>query len=225
VWGILAPDASDGLRALPWHIDYDAAVPLEADPEEIRATVERVARGLRAAGVRLVSLRSRVIFEAEFKRLVEQHGSKGTVLSQATLELAVQSLAPLPSGPISVLCDKHGGRNTYREILSEWFPEALVEVYREGRDESLYRFGPAERRIEFCFRAKGETCLPTALASMASKYLRELSMRAMNAFWQARIPGLTPTAGYPADAKRFKAAIAAAQSALEIPDHLLWRTR
>lgn len=225
VSGVLAPEASEVLRALPWHADYDVPVPTEADADEIRMTAEHVASGLRAAGVRLVGLRSRVIFEAEFNRLVEQHGSKGTVLSQATLELAVQSLTPLPSGPISVLCDKHGGRNTYRQILSEWFPEALVEVYREGRDESLYRFGPAERRIEFCFRAKGETCLPTALASMTSKYLRELSMRAVNAFWQARVPGLAPTAGYPADAKRFKAAIAAAQSALDIPDHLLWRTR
>jgi len=225
VWDVLAPDASEVLRALPWHADYDAPVPLEAMPGEIQSLAQFVEHGLRAAGVRFVGLRSRAIFEAEFNGLVEQYGSKGTLLSHATLELAAWSLAPLPSGPISVLCDKHGGRNAYRQLLAEWFPDSLVEVYREGREESLYRFGPAERRIEFRFRAKGETCLATALASMASKYMRQLSMRAMNAFWRARVPGLAPTAGYPADAKRFKAAIAAAQAALGIDDRLLWRIR
>jgi len=225
VWDALASDACDVLRTLPWHVDYDAPVPLEAESHEIQALVPFVDQGLRAAGVRLVGLRSRAIFEAEFNRLVEQCGSKGTLLSHATLELAARSLAPLRSGPISVLCDKHGGRNAYRQLLSEWFPESVVEVYGEGPEESLYRLGPAERRIEFRFRARGETCLPAALASMASKYVRELSMRAMNAFWRARVPGLAPTAGYPADAKRFKAAIAAAQAALGIDDRLLWRIR
>ena len=51
---------------------------------------------------------------------------------------------------------------------------------------------------------KGEEFLPTALASMTAKYLRELSMRAFNEFWCARVPGLRPTAGYPGDAPRFK---------------------
>jgi ribonuclease HII len=225
VWDVLASDASNVLGTLLWHAGYDAPVPLDAESHEVHTLAQAVERGFQAAGVRLVGLRSRAIFEAEFNRLVEQHGSKGTLLSHATLELAAQSLAPLRSGPILVLCDKHGGRNAYRQLLSEWFPEWLVEVYREGREESLYRFGPAERRIEFRFRAKGETCLPTALASMASKYLRELSMRAMNAFWRARVPGLAPTAGYPADAKRFKAAIAAAQAALGIDDRAVWRSR
>ena len=107
----------------------------------------------------------------------------------------------------------------------QWFPDHLIEVYGEGREESLYRFGPAERRVEFCFRAKGEKCLATALASMASKYLRELAMRAFNAFWCSRIPGLAPTAGYPEDAARFKKSIAAVQAELGIEDCLLWRCR
>ena len=38
---------------------------------------------------------------------------------------------------------------------------------------------------------------------MTSKYLRELAMKAFNAFWCDRVPGLPPTAGYPTDAKRF----------------------
>jgi hypothetical protein len=166
-----------------------------------------------------------VVFELEFNQLIGHHGSKGTLLSHATLELAAQSIEGLPCGPITVICDKHGGRSRYRDLLMHWFPECLIEIYGEGREESLYRFGPAERRIEFRFRAKGEKCLATALASMASKYLRELAMRAFNAFWCSRVPDLAPTAGYPEDAARFKRSITVVQAELEIEDRSLWRCR
>jgi hypothetical protein len=39
------------------------------------------------------------------------------------------------------------------------------------------------------------------------------------------VPGLRPTAGYPQDARRFKAQIAAKQQALGIADRCLWRVR
>lgn len=225
VWRALAPDCLDGRCAHPWYAEYDAPVPLEADRGAIQPLLEIVQRGLSTTGVRLVGLRSRAIFESEFNQLVERHGSKGTLLSHATLELAAQSVEALRCGPITVICDKHGGRNRYRDLLMEWFPEHLIEIYGEGREESLYRFGPAGRRVEFRFRAKGEKCLATALASMASKYLRELAMRAFNAFWCSRVPGLAPTAGYPEDAGRFKKSIAAVQAELGIDDCALWRCR
>ena len=68
---------------------------------------------------------------------------------------------------------------------------------REPRREPL-RMGPATTRgCEVAFRMNGEEFLPTALASMTAKYLRELAMRAFNEFWCASVPGLRPTAGYP----------------------------
>jgi hypothetical protein len=109
--------------------------------------------------------------------------------------------------------------------LAEHFPESLIEVHGEGRKQSTYRFGPPDRRVEICFRVKAESCLPAALASMASKYLRELAMQAFNEFWRRRVPGLSPTAGYPQDAKRFRADIAEAQRQWHISDHVLWRSR
>ena len=124
-----------------------------------------------------------------------------------------------------MVCDKHGGRNRYGPLLAEHFPEWLIEVRGEGRQRSVYRFGPPERRVEVCFRTKAESCLPAALASMASKYLRELAMRAFNDFWRRRVPGLAPTAGYPLDARRFKEAIAAVQAELGIDDRVFWRCR
>lgn len=62
--------------------------------------------------------------------------------------------------------------------------------------------------LEVSFHVGGERHLPTALASMLAKYLREREMRAWNAYWTKRLPGLRPTAGYPVDALRFRSEIA-----------------
>jgi hypothetical protein len=60
---------------------------------------------------------------------------------------------------------------------------------------------------------------------MTSKYLRELSMAAFNAFWQRHVRDLKPTAGYPVDARRFRQQIATVQAELGIEDQQLWRAR
>ena len=64
-----------------------------------------------------------------------------------------------------------------------------------------------------------------ALASMVSKYLREVLMLEFNRFWQGHVPGLKPTAGYPGDAARFFDAIRPAAKLLGIPEAALWRRK
>jgi hypothetical protein len=125
--------------------------------------------------------------------------------------------------PVIVVCDKHGGRNRYGRLLQQQFVDTLVEVYEESMAESVYRWTRGDTRIEARFRMGGEAFLPTALASMVSKYLRELAMRAFNDFWCCEIPELRRTAGYPRDAQRFKTAIAERQLALQIADNVVWR--
>jgi hypothetical protein len=110
-------------------------------------------------------------------------------------------------------------------VLQHFFADWIVEVHGESRDASVYRFGPDQRRTQVTFRPRAECFLPTALASMTSKYLRELAMRAFNAFWCGHLPELRPTAGYSVDARRFKQDIVAKQQSLGIDDRLLWRDR
>jgi hypothetical protein len=213
------------LYDIPWYADCDARVPVDADPIELLALGPALARALDSEGIRLLDLHSRAIFPGALNELIQQRGSKGAALSQLTLQLVSQVMEPLGEGTISVVCDKHGGRNRYARLLSEHFPQWLIEIWGEGRRQSVYCFGPAERRAQFRFQMKAESCLPVALASMASKYLRELAMRALNDFWAAHVPGLRPTAGYPRDARRFKADIAEIQTELEIEDRVLWRKK
>ena len=221
----LAPEATDDLRTIPWYADYQVPLPLDANAENLRALDGTFEGGLAAAGVRLVELRSSVVFPERFNRLVQESGSKGTALSHITFDLLSRVIRPLGDAPISVVCDKHGGRNRYGPLLGEHFPDHFIEVHGESRQRSVYHFGPPQRRVNICFTTKGESHLPAALASMASKYLRELAMRALNDFWQARVPGLRATAGYPQDARRFKAAIAQVQSELGIAEEMLWRMK
>ena len=225
LWHALAPEAAGDLRAIPWYAEYDSPVPLDVDPDELKPLGPALRVRLAAAGVQLLGLRSRAVFPRQFNELVGQHGSKGAALSHLTLELIARVMASLEEGSISVICDKHGGRNRYARLLGEHFPDRFIEVCGEGRRRSIYRFGPPERRAEFCFQRKAEGYLPAALASMASKYLRELAMRALNDYWCGRLAGLRPTAGYPQDAKRFRADIAPAMAELQIDERVLWRVK
>jgi hypothetical protein len=172
-----------------------------------------------------VAIRSCAVFPERFNRVVEHHNNKAAALSHLTLSLVARIAEPLTDDELFIVCDKHGGRNEYGALLQQHFPEWLVEVHREGRDESIYRWGPAERRTEVRFRAKAESHLPTALASMASKYLREAAMRPFNDFWCTRVQDLRPTAGYPSDSHRFRSEIRELQNSLGIADSLLWRVR
>jgi hypothetical protein len=196
-----------------------------ADADDLARLVPIFKRGMHRAGVRLVRLASRAVFPDEFNRANQRWGNKSETLSKVTLQLVARLLAHCDGQPVAIVCDKHGGRNRYGRLLQEQFPEPLIEVHGEGTAQSVYRWGPEPARIEARFRAGGESFLPAALASMTSKYLRELSMRAFNEFWCGRVANLAPTAGYPADARRFRAAVRKEQHALGIADQIMWRSR
>ena len=216
-----------------WPDDFNCQLPIDAAADEAMRLATRLTRACEAAGVRPLLIRARMIYPAQFNDLVTHHGSKGAALSHITVGLLreiVDSLyPPAPSPqlqvPVFAVCDKHGGRNFYAALLQHHFSEHWIEPIHESRPESRYEWGPPESRMRVAFRMKGERFLPTALASMTAKYLRELSMRAFNQFWAARIPDLKPTAGYPNDARRFRKAIASAQRELRIDDHFIWRNR
>lgn len=220
----LDPQGVSEARRLPWYAQFDEPLPTELARTDVERAASQLAAALSAAKMRLCLVRSAIIFEDRFNGLLDTCGNKSSALSAVTLDL-VRSLVGDLQAPGLVRCDKHGGRNKYGPLLQQRFSDALVVVRHEGREESRYEMGPPDRRIEFRFTAKGDRHLPSALASMFSKYLRELAMRGFNAFWGDHVTQLKPTAGYPADARRFKQDIAHAQTKLGIRDDMLWRAR
>jgi hypothetical protein len=220
-----------------WPDGHNSTLPIDAEGEELSRLELRLTRACEAAQVRPLFIRARCVFPAEFNDLVDHYGTKGAALSHITVGLlrdvinkvaidhAPQSPDPNLQPPTHVVCDKHGGRNFYTALLQHHFSEHWIEPVYESHSESRYEWGPAESRTCVNFRMQGERFLPTALASMTAKYLRELAMRAFNDFWSAHVSDLRPTAGYPKDSHRFRKAIAAAQKKLKIDDRTLWRSR
>ena len=224
-WHVLAPADARHWEGVPWYSDYDMPLPIDLD--DGRRSADRVlwAEGLAAANVSLERIRSTALFPERFNERIDRYDSKGAVLSLATLELVRDLLEQYDDSRVLIQCDKHGGRNRYLAVLQTVFPDERMQIVCEGRAASVYRWVTSRREIEIRFVAKGESFLPAALASMASKYLRELAMKAFNAFWQRHLPELKPTAGYPLDAKRFKAEIGTVQRQLGIADRVLWRVK
>ncbi len=225
IWALLDPEAANQLCGIPWYASYDERLPVACDPNDVLHRRDRLRTLFQTTQARLTGLASRVVFAEHFNRLVHDCQNKSTGLSHVTITLARDVTCDLERGSIHVHCDKHGGRNHYAALLQHVFQDHFVEVLDEGREVSVYRMGPTERRYEIRFSARGEQSLPTALASMVSKYLRELAMRAFNHFWQGHQDDLRPTAGYPTDAKRFLADIGPTRQRLNIADHILWRSR
>jgi ribonuclease HII len=215
-------DATDA--ALPWQT-IAVSVPHVCAVEEIDEAASRLQSGLEAAGVRLSAIRSRAVFAGEFNSLCDSHDNKSNVLTAETLRLVRLLLDRCANGPVAVACDKHGGRNCYAAALQQHVYEGLLQVVREGRAESAYRFTEGPRSVEIAFRVEGESRLAAALASMVSKYVRELAMQAFNEFWAAHVPELRRTAGYSTDAHRFRDDIAAAAGRLALDQRSWWRSR
>jgi hypothetical protein len=217
-------------RRACWPDEFDCTLPIDAESNELARLGARFTRACHTAGVRPLLIRARLVFPEQFNNLIAHFGNKASALSHVTIGLLreVMDAVSLPQGPPPPpppVCDKHGGRNFYTAFLQHHFSEYWISPTYESHAESHYEWGPPEARIRAVFRMNGETFLPTALASMAAKYLRELSMKAFNEFWRALVPDLRPTAGYYGDSRRSKCDIAQKQRELEIDDHLIWRNR
>jgi ribonuclease HII len=224
IWPRLDPAGAELADAGPWHDGYDEPLPVDGGPG-CELPLIALADGLAAARVRVVELRAKALFPGEFNALVERTGNKAEVLSLTTLNLVRSILDRLPDEPAVVTCDKHGGRDYYAALLQHVFPDELVKIRKESAELSVYTVAHGGRSVEFRFLVGGERMLPTALASMTAKYVRELAMRPFNAFWQRQIPGLKATAGYSTDAKRFLADIREARERLGIEPCTFWRSR
>jgi hypothetical protein len=205
----------------PWAAGRDLDLPTEVDASLIADIATQWLGCCQRAGVKLLAIRSQIVQPQRFNELVRAGDNKALALSRLSLGLLRSVWNPEDTQPTLVICDKHGGRNRYDDLLAEILDGQMVFSVGESRERSVYRVGSSEIR----FQMKAEANFPVALASLVCKYVRELSMTVFNQFWSNHVPGLKPTAGYPLDAGRFWSDIAEAQSRLGISNDVLWRER
>ena len=224
--GILAAAGIDitGLSRLVGALDCNARVEetpwlCGVDDGPVDPVCNRLAELLEQTGGKL-DIAATFVTAKRFNQELAQSDSKGHALSRLSLRTLRQVWTP-DDEPTAVWCDKHGGRNRYDDLLLEHCEGAFVIRHDEGRERSSYTVGASE----IVFGVKSEKHFPVACASLVAKYLRQRAMRAFNAWWAERVPGLKPTEGYPQDAKRFRDDVAHVREKLAVPEDTFWRKK
>ncbi|MDO5552232.1 MAG: hypothetical protein Q4G68_00595 [Planctomycetia bacterium] len=234
-WPQLVNRLGDIAPAPFWEVDFAPGLPLDAatgTPAELRHTAQMLARlWSPATGLILRSINSRRVYPREFNQMLSR-GLKSDLLAEVTLGLAANAVHKIDTSAttdahdtIVLLCDKLGGRNSYRDYLEHFFPDRTLTIMTESRPLSCYQLLGPRTTLFVRFQVHGESQPPTALASMVSKYVREVSMTAFNQYWQSKVPKLAPTAGYPLDARRFMAEIDPVRKKLAMDDASIWRNK
>ena len=215
------------LSTMPWYQPSDQQ-PWAALPTCVEKGQLAVGRGLlavtaRSRGVKLLDLGAAVVLEDRFNQMVAATRSKASV-SFTFVAGHLQAVWERFSRhhPV-VVVDRQSGRVRYRELLAQTFPGVQITVLDEQPQLSAYRLRaePArEMTVRFEIEADSRH-MPTALASMVSKYTRELMMARFRAWFSRHAPHVKPTAGYALDAKRFWQEIQPELARLSIQaDHL-----
>jgi len=222
----LCPSHHADLKAEHWY-SGESTLPLVAELDGLTTAASRFSDTCAAKDVSFGLVRSVVVCPERFNAILDRWGSKGAVLGQGLADLLSGNLAAFDDEePVTVVVDKHGGRNTYTAILQNALPDGFVMAQEERMERSIYNVLGLTRPLTVRIQPRADAehfCV--ALASMVSKYVRELLMRDFNQFWQLQMPGLEPTAGYPGDAARFYEAIRPAVTRLGIPEPALWRKK
>lgn len=223
--------AGKGNPPAPWDRPESLTLPAATSPQEVEAAADRLSRGLEGVCGRPAGLWVAIAHPSRLNGLLASGMNKAQALFALAADLLAEARRRSTHHAVHVTMDRHGGRRYYAQVLSCAFPMTQVETLDESPGLSRYRLGRAGLKgraapMIISVRDGCETSsLPTALASMAAKYIRELHMMQMNGYFSQLVPGLRPTAGYGLDAWRFLHEVAAARAAAQVPDALILRNR
>jgi ribonuclease HII len=196
---------------LPWYEHWESKLSVGCEEKELVGLNAAIPPSWRGPA-QLLRTSVRIIEPFEFNQLCDTLGNKSTLLTEASLQLVEPLLATNSDTKVEIACDKHGGRNRYFAALAQRWPESSIRILEESRLRSRYAMELDGRQILWSFSAKGDSYVPTSLASLWAKYIRERLMAPFNRYWIERVTGLEPTAGYPVDGARFLQAIEGTRS-------------
>ena len=200
---MLCPNCLERLIDYPWYKDTQNHI-LSADSAD-RSIASRVfTDDLASNGIKLKQLNSCCLDVAYYNKMVAAVKNKASVLFTATSQLIQVALDNFVGEDLHIIVDRQGGRMHYRKNLQRMFPDMSLRIIRESPEVSSYELNTDDRamRVHFIVSAD-EQYLSVSLASMVSKYLRELLIGSINFYFAGFSPDLKPTAGYWEDGLRF----------------------
>jgi len=199
----LCPDCLGRLARYPWYKNADS-YQITVDRKDITIAAGLLTKDLNAAGIRLVGIKSCCLDVAFYNQMVSAVKNKSRVLFSTTCRLIKSAFDELADDELHVFVDRQGGRVHYRKELQRMFEDLDLRIIRETPTVSSYELSDGTKKMHLQFIVDAdELFLPVCLASMVSKYLRELLVDCINRYFAAFCPELKPTAGYWKDGMRF----------------------
>ena len=205
----------------PW-----TSIPKCCTSGELGIDAAMLGKALKAQQIKPLDFRVAVLFEKQFNEMVSKTHSKASAsftFVSKHIDYVWQRYGHLKP---FVAVDRQGGRTRYRDILVACFPGTRVDVIEECPARSAYTITSYDNKkmMVVSFEVGSELVhMPTALASMLSKYLREMMMYRMQAYFLKVMPDVKPCAGYGVDAKRFWAELEPNLQMLNIQTHEIRR--
>ena len=222
-----APGASQEAAQYAWYQPAEAeSFPIEQEAMPVRLFAAALRQEMDRTRARCLHLCAQLVFERRFNQMIAATRNKASALFSIAAMHLDHLLRTYGEQDLVIVCDRQGGRERYGQLLRLMFPDWSLEILHEADGNSEYRLHRNMHCVRLLFREKAEVgCLPVAVASMLSKYLREAMMRRFNCFWQQHLPGVQPTAGYYGDGTRFLGDIELKRRELGIADEQLVRAR
>jgi ribonuclease HII len=192
-------------RATPWHAQA-RPIPVDQTPDGIAIARNLLARACADADVSVERLAVSALDPEDFNALHGSLRNKARV-NMSLVFAALRALDDLRDGAAAFIAiDRQGGRASYgAELEAHVARGEKVRILHEDLERSTYEIGEG-LLVSFEVAAE-DRHLPVALASMAAKYVRELSMARLNAYFSAFLPEVAPTAGYVEDGRRYLAEV------------------
>ena len=222
---LLCPDCVERLGDYPWYVGAGEHR-LAASIADSRIASAVLGDDLSEHGMELLELKSYCLDVAYYNRMVSSVKNKASVLFTATAGLIERAFSSFAGDDLHVMVDRQGGRVRYRKVLQRMFADMELTILRESPALSSYELRDGGKRMHVHFAVGADDrYLPVSLASMVSKYLRELLVGSINRYFAGFDADLRPTAGYWKDGQRFIKDLKTSLPHVRVDDNQLVRCR
>jgi ribonuclease HII len=200
---LLCPDCLERLSDYPWYRGAGGCR-IAAEPADIKLASAVLNDDLTTNDIKLLDLKSCCLDVAHYNKMVSSVKNKARVLFTATSRLIKNAFDKFGGDELQIIVDRQGGRVRYRANLQRMFEDMELKILSESPSASSYELQSDGKKMRLHFVVGAdERFLPVSLASMVSKYLRELLVANINRYFTGFHTELRPTAGYWKDGLRF----------------------
>ena len=202
---LISPGTLKSIDSYPWYKAINTHT-LGHNPSDIAIAAGVLQKTMSENNIQISSIQSRCLDVEQYNMRVRKVKNKSRVLFTELCALIQEAFNSntAKTEPTQVIVDRQGGRVNYQQELLRMFPDFSLSVVRQDPNMSSYELNLNGQvmRIHFCAKADTKH-LVVGLASMVSKYVREVMMHSLNHYFCNLCPELCPTAGYWEDGQRF----------------------